>query len=126
MMKNQPGLWSLFVCIAVLHGCSGDGTAGAPETAGPGGAATVTVAGLQIEAFPTGSDGGSVSEITTDNGVHKVTISEVKVVVTSRDDGLLELTIDGKDYGTVRAGDDLRIGRDRRVFLNDQRLDPEA
>ena len=78
MTSNPHFICLLFVLVTLLHGCSSNGRIGAP---GRGGAATANVAGLKIEAQPSGSDGGDVSINSNEGGIHRVSISGVEVVV---------------------------------------------
>ena len=78
MTSNPHFICLLFVLVTLLHGCSSNGRIGAP---GRGGAATANVAGLKIEAQPSGSDGGDVSINSNEGGIDRVSISGVEVVV---------------------------------------------
>ena len=109
--------WRFFFC-----GCSASNSVGVPGGAGPGGAATADVAGLKIEAYPTGSDGGSVSVVSESGNASEITISGLRLIIERREDGALDVQIDGKDYGIAKESDHLLIDRNRQVFLNDQPL----
>lgn len=108
----------LLVFVPIICSCSGNNQVGTPGRPGRGGAATTNVAGLNIEAEPTGSDGGSVSVDGGSDGPWNVRICGVRLIVSRQADGMLDVQIDGQKYGSFNKGDHLLIDHNRDVFLN--------
>jgi len=123
--------------MLTVAGCSISGvrveSANGDSTGVSGGRGEATIAGVKVEVEglrETQSGINSGVKITenadgaTEVDTRHVRLGEVKLTFVRIDDGPLWVSIEGREYGEVKEGDEIRIDDQRNVTINGQARKP--